>query len=298
MKFIIRTLVLLVLCCSDAFSKGTDISQTIILDRYTLIDGNTFKHDSGYLLKSGQFQVILSDVEYYSLYGLTSDDFAPVSGKPLMDETLYNSYHNLGLLPNWVSSSFDITIGYESFVVVAVKGKGDPNPTVTITTQPESDWTFLGSPAFFYVDAEPWGYLTYQWYLNSKPIPGATSDSLWINSVAKTQAGVYKCAVSSGGPAVMSQGALLTIVTPISIKKQPASVTVKTGKKASFSVLVAGTPPFHYQWYHGTNILSGATNASYTIPKVQAANAGPYWVAADNIHTYVGSSIVQLTVTP
>lgn len=215
-----------------------------------------------------------------------------------MDETLYNAYHNLGVIPNWISSSFDITIGYQSFVVVAVKGKGDVNPTVTITTQPESDWTFLGSPAFFYVDAEPWGYLTYQWYLNSKPIPGATSDSLWINNVTKTQGGVYKCAVSSGGPAVMSQGALLTIVTPISIKKQPSSITVKTGKKASFSVLVAGTPPFHYQWYFSANTISGATNASYTIPKVQTANAGYYWVATDNTQTYVGSSIVQLTVTP
>jgi hypothetical protein len=298
MKFIARSLVLLALCWSSAFGKGLDISQTIVLDRYTLIDGNTFRHDTGYLLKSGRFQVILSDVEYYSFYGLSPDDFAPVSGKALMDETLYNSYHNLGLIPNWVSSSFDITIGFESFVVVAVKGNGDPNPTVTITTQPESDWTFLGSPAFFYIDAEPWGYLTYQWYLNNKPIPGATSDSLWINNIAKNQAGVYKCAASSGGPAVMSQGALLTVVTPISIKKQPTSLTVKTGKKATFKVLVAGTPPFHYQWYIGTNTISGATNVSFTISKVQASNAGYYWVAADNIHTYAASSIAQLTVMP
>ena len=215
-----------------------------------------------------------------------------------MDETLYNSYHNLGLIPNWVASSFDITIGYESFVVVAVKGEGDPNPTVTITTQPESDWTFLGSPAFFYLDAEPWGYLTYQWYLNKKPISGATSDSLWINNVSKTQAGVYKCAVSSGGPAVMSQGALLTIVTPISIKKQPTSLTVKAGKKATFKVLVAGTPPFHYQWYDGTNIISGAMNVSFSIAKVQPSDAGYYWVATDNVHTYAGSSIAQLSVIP
>jgi hypothetical protein len=298
MKFITRSLVLLALCWSSAFGKGPDISQTIVLDRYTLIDGNTFKHDTGFLLKSGKFQVITSDTEYYSFYGLTPDDFAPVSGKPLMDETLYSSYHNLGLIPNWVSSSFDITIGFESFVVVVVKGKGDPNPTVTITTQPESDWTFLGSPAFFYIDAEPWGYLTYQWYLNNKPIPGATSDSLWINNIAKNQAGVYKCAASSGGPAVMSQGALLTIITPITIKKQPTSLTVKTGKKATFKVLVAGTPPFHYQWYYGTNTISGATNVSFTISKVQASNAGYYWVEADNVHTYAGSSIVQLTVTP
>jgi hypothetical protein len=295
-RFVVALAVWIIVFTSHG--KGLDISQTITLERYTLLDVDTFQHDFGFLLKSGQFQVVTSDTEYYSFYGLSPDDLAPISGKPLLDETLYASYHNLGLIPNWVSSSFEITIGFETFVMVAVKGKGDPNPTVTITTQPESDWTFVGSPAFFYVDAEPWGYLTYQWYLNKKPIPGATSDSLWIDNVNNAQAGVYKVAISSGGPAVISQGALLTIVTPISIKKQPTSVTVKAGKKAKFKVLVAGTPPFHYHWYVGTNSISGATNASYTVLNVQASDAGYYWVAADNIHTYAGSSIVQLTVTP
>lgn len=300
MKSVFRAFSIFAACFVALVShgKGIDISGSTILERYTLIDDATFQYDTGFLHLDGTFHVITSEIDYYSFYGLSTLDIAPMSGKPVMNEVLYNSYHDLGIIPKWTRSQADFTIGFVTYVIVAVVGKGDPNPTVTITTQPESDWTFLGSPAFFYVDAEPWDYLTYQWYLNSKPIPGATSDSLWINNVTKTQAGVYKCAVSSGGPAVMSQGALLTIVTPISIKKQPSSITVKTGKKASFSVLVAGTPPFHYQWYIGTNTISGATNASFTISKVQTSNAGYYWVAADNIHTYVGSSIVQLTVTP
>ena len=300
MKSIVRSFSILIVCFAAlaAYGKGRDISQTILLYRYTLNDADTFHYDTGFLYPDGSFHVVTSDIEYYSFYGLSSDDLAPVSGKPLMDETLFDSYHNLGLIPKWIDSSFNITIGFETFVMVAVSGKGDPNPTVTITTQPQGDWTFLGSPAFFYVDAEPWDYLTYQWYLNKKPIPGATSDSLWINNVTAAQGGVYKVAVSSGGPPVMSQGALLTIVTPISIKKQMPSITVKTGKKATFKILVAGTPPFHYQWYSGTNIIPGATNASYSIAKVQASDSGFYWVEADNIHTYVGSNLAQLTVTP
>jgi Immunoglobulin I-set domain len=299
MKSIARLLSILALCVLAGIAHGKDISQTIVLERYTLIDSDTFRYETGFLLKSGQFQVITSEIDYYSFYGLSPDDLALISGKPVMNEELYNAYHNLGgLIPTWIASPFDVTIGFVSYVVVAVKGKGDVYPAVTITTQPESDWTFLGNPAFFYVDAEPWQYLTYQWYLNSKPISGATSDSLWIDNVTKNQTGVYKCAVSSGGKPVMSQGAILTIVTPISIKKQPTSLTVKTGKKATFKVLVAGTPPFHYQWYHGKDSIAGATNALYTIAKVQASNVGDYGVVADNIHTYVGSSIVQLTVTP
>jgi hypothetical protein len=301
MKFIIRSLSILTVClvALSSYGKGRDISQTIVLERYTLIDGDTFRYETGFLLKSGQFQVITSEIDYYSFYGLSPDDLALISGKPVMNETLYNAYHALGgLIPSWIASPFDVTIGFVSYVVVAVKGKGDVYPTVTITTQPESDWTFLGSPAFFYVDAEPWEYLTYQWYLNSKPVPGATSDSLWINNVAKNQAGVYKVAVSSGGKAVMSQGALLTIITPISIKKQPSSISVKAGKKATFKVLVAGTPPFHYQWYAGTNAIPNATNSSYTISSAQPSDAGQYGVGVNNSLTFAVSSFVTLTVTP
>jgi hypothetical protein len=300
MKPLSRFLAVLLVClvALTAHAKGIDVSQSTVLERYTLIDGDTFQYDTGFLYLDGTFHVITSETDYYSFYGITPDDLAPFSGKPIMNEELYNSYHDLGIIPKWTRSQADFSLGFFTYVIVAVVGKGDPNPSVTITTQPESDWTFLGSPAFFYVEAEPWGYLTYQWYLNSKPIPGATSDSLWINSVTKTQGGVYKCAVSSGGTPVMSQGALLTIITPITIKKQPSSVTTKAGKKALFKVLVAGTPPFHYQWYSGTNLISGATNASYTIPKVQVSDAGFYWVAADNIHTFIPSSLAQLTVTP
>jgi len=300
MKPLSRFLAVLLVClvALTAHAKGIDVSQSTILERYTLIDGDTFQYDTGFLYLDGTFHVITSITDYYSFYGISPDDLAPFSGKPIMNEELYNSYHDLGIIPKWTRSQADFSLGFFTYVIVAVVGKGDPNPAVIITTQPESDWTFLGSVAFFYVDAEPWHSLTYQWYLNSKPIPGATSDSLWLSNVTKNQAGVYKCAVSSGGPAVMSQGALLTVVTPISIKKQPSSVTTKVGKKASFKVLVAGTPPFHYQWYFGTNLISDATNASYTIPKVQGSDAGFYWVAADNIHTYVGSSVAKLTVTP
>jgi hypothetical protein len=181
---------------------------------------------------------------------------------------------------------------------VAVAGKGDPYPTVTITTQPKSDQIIIGGPAFFYVDAEPFEYLSYQWYLNKKPIPGATSSGLWINNVTKAQAGVYKVAPSTGGKPVMSQGALLQIVTPVAIKKQPTPLTVKTGKKATFKVIVTGTSPFHFQWYVGTTAIPNATNSSYTIAQVQSSDAGQYGVGVNNSLTFVGSGYVTLTVTP
>ena len=255
----------------------------------------------GFLYLDGSFHVITSDIEYYSLYGLTPDFFAPVSGKPLMDETLYNSYHNLGLIPKWIASSFNITIGYETFVIVGVSGKNDVGATVTIVTQPQSQQVIAGWGATFSIEAEPSQYIpynSYQWYLNSKPIKGEIYSVLIFPTTTSKNTGVYKVAVSSGGTPVMSQGALLRVVTPVTIKKQPAPVTAKTGKKVTFKIIALGTGPLHYQWYSGSNVIPNATNSSYAIASAQASDAGQYCVKVQNSLTWNVSNFATLTVTP
>jgi Immunoglobulin domain len=299
MKSVTRFLAVIAVCMMafTSHGKGRDISQTVLLYRYTLVDADTFQYDTGFLYPDGTFHVATSDTEYYGYYGLSPDDLAPVSGKPLMDETLYNSYHNMGLIPKWIASSFDITIGYETFVIVGVKGKNDVGISVTITEQPESQQVIAGWSAMFTIQAEPSQYIpydSYQWYLNGKPMKGETYSALIFPTVTTKNAGVYKCAI--GG--TMSQGALLSVVTPVTIKKQPASITVKSGKKASFSVVALGSSPLRYQWYAGANAIPDATNNSYTIPKVQPSDAGQYQVRITNSLTWGASSPVTLTVIP
>src|SRR5262249_20893321 len=51
---------------------------------------------------------------------------------------------------------------------------------------------------------------------------------------------------------------LLRFVTP------PANQAVLEGQTATFSVDVAGTPPYAYQWYKDAVALGDATNATYT----------------------------------
>jgi len=282
--------------CFAAFGKGKDISQTVTLDRYTVVDGNTFQHDTGFLYLDGTFHTITSDIEEYSLYGLTPDDLAPVSGKPLMDETLFNSYHSLGLIPKWIDSSFSITIGFETFVIVGVQGKNSVSVAVTITKQPQAEQVIAGWSAILSVEAEPSQYIpadSYQWYLNGKAVKGAIYPSLVLPNVTSKNAGVYKCSASG----IMSQGALLTVVAPVTIKKQPSSVTVKTGKKASFSVVALGTGPLRYQWYLETVAIPSGTNSSYTIPSVQASDAGQYQVKIENSLTWNQSEVITLNVT-
>lgn len=77
----------------------------------------------------------------------------------------------------------------------------------------------------------------------------------------------------------------------------PVAQTVPAGQAATFSVVASGTA-LVYQWlFNGTNI-AGATNATYTIPLVNAADAGAYSVIISNAANHVAIAGISLTVGP
>lgn len=84
----------------------------------------------------------------------------------------------------------------------------------------------------------------------------------------------------------------------------PANQTVDTGAAASFSVAVAGTPPYTYQWQKdGIDLanggrISGATNSLLRVAGVVTNDAGSYRVRVSNEHGEVTSDAASLTVVP
>ncbi len=85
-------------------------------------------------------------------------------------------------------------------------------------------------------------------------------------------------------------GTIPTIVT------QPQDYTVVAGNTATFTVQAAGSPPLAYQWFHGAELISGATAATLQIPGATPADAGEYSVVVFNGAGYVLSSNATLTV--
>jgi hypothetical protein len=82
-----------------------------------------------------------------------------------------------------------------------------------------------------------------------------------------------------------------------SIITQPASQIVNQGTSATFTVVAVGATPLRCQWsFDGTNI-SGATNSSYTISDVQAANVGWYVAVVTNVAGSVTSAVATLTTS-
>ena len=111
---------------------------------------------------------------------------------------------------------------------------------------------------------------------------GAAFDSTILFGAGMEDAFVAKLATSLPDPPV--------------VVRHPQSVSVPAGIPVAFTVTVAGTSPFSYQWrFEGTN-LPGATNASLILNSVQAGSSGQYSVVVANAAGVVTSAVATLSV--
>jgi glucose/arabinose dehydrogenase len=74
-------------------------------------------------------------------------------------------------------------------------------------------------------------------------------------------AGVYRIAATSANPAP-------------SILQDPQDLVVSVGQNATFTIKAAGPGTLHYQWMRGSQAISGATAASYTLVDPQLSDSG------------------------
>jgi alpha-tubulin suppressor-like RCC1 family protein len=165
-----------------------------------------------------------------------------------------------------------------------------------IALEPVSVTVTNGNDASFGVTATGTAPLAYQWYFNGNAITEATTAGYDIPAADPTYAGAYTVVITNAVGSVTSSVATLTVLVPPAITAQPASLTVTNGNSANFSVTATGTAPLGYQWYFGTNALSGATATNYSLAAVAATNAGNYSVVITNAAGSVTSSLASLTI--
>jgi len=171
-----------------------------------------------------------------------------------------------------------------------------------ITIQPQSQTNNAGVTATFSAKTTGVNPMAYQWQKNGTNlvdggnISGSTGSVLTIAGISDNDAASYSVIVSNFYGRVTSCIATLMVVDPPVITVPPTNLLVLPGPNAAFSVSVAGTAPFRYQWrFNGTNLLN-ATNASYTIASVGTNNAGNYSVVVTNAAGRTTSSNAALTV--
>jgi PKD repeat protein len=166
--------------------------------------------------------------------------------------------------------------------------------TLAIVTQPQSVAVNLGGTARFSVGATG-ADLTYQWFLDGEVITGATGDMLLIENAQLTDQGDYTVEVSSGGSALVSQPATLTVSAAPRIIAQPQGANKIAGESATFVVDAAG-PDLSYQWFHNGELIAGAESATLSLTNLQLAAAGNYTVTVTNLYGTITSEPAVLVV--
>ena len=79
---------------------------------------------------------------------------------------------------------------------------------------------------------------------------------------------------------------------------QPTNQNLYVGQTTTISALAQSRLPASYQWYRGTNSMTGETNSSLTLSDLQLADANIYSVVASNALGMATSSSAILTVQP
>ncbi|HXJ38513.1 MAG TPA: immunoglobulin domain-containing protein, partial [Bryobacteraceae bacterium] len=149
-----------------------------------------------------------------------------------------------------------------------------------ITSPPQNVRVLPGQMAKFYVVAQGFGPLTFQWFLNGAAFPNATNSVLTLVNV-RNSAEVRVLVTDSLG-SILSPPASLDVVYPPVILDGPRSTTnLPCGALAQFAVQADGGPGavLQYQWrLNGVNI-PGATNPVYEVTNSMRVDGGSYTVA-------------------
>jgi hypothetical protein len=99
-------------------------------------------------------------------------------------------------------------------IILNLSFDGDASAAPVINAHPTGTTTVPGTVVTFSVTASGTPPLTYQWYFNDNPIPGATSASYSFTASGTGQNGRYSVVVSNASGSAFSNYATLTVNAP------------------------------------------------------------------------------------
>jgi uncharacterized delta-60 repeat protein len=190
-----------------------------------------------------------------------------------------------------------LPVALVGFLLLVLSANAQP----IITQQPVGRTNDSSTVAIFSVAATGTGGLQYQWVKgpallsDTGNVFGSTTPTLTLSNVLGADAGAYSVVVTDVSGSVTSSVAILAVNDPL-ILSQPAGLYGVNGGAASFSVAVAGTGPFAYQWRRNGTAVTGATNSSLTLNNLQSADAANYDVVVANSFGSLTSSVAILNL--
>lgn len=148
--------------------------------------------------------------------------------------------------------------------------------------------------------------LTFQWYSNGVPVPGATEPNYLVpTTTVAMDNSIYRFVVTNAFGMAASSNAILRVVRqPVEIIAQPKDQIVPVDARAIFSVEVDPNVlgPIQYQWWQVsplgiTNPVQGGTNSILYTDALKMSDSGSGWFAVINGPlNVVTSSVAYVTV--
>ncbi len=170
-----------------------------------------------------------------------------------------------------------------------------PYDPPVIVVEPVGGSFCAGQQAVLMVQATGAPPLSYQWRHFGRDIPGATEDTLVLDPMSAELTGEYDVLVSNPCDTASSATVRLDVDALPIITRQPIDRVVATGEGVTLTV-EAAFEPLTYQWRKGGFDIPGATEATYSIPLVEAPDTGDYDVVISNACGPVVSDTILLSL--
>ena len=183
-----------------------------------------------------------------------------------------------------------LPLGSTTVVFLVDDGNGNTNTCSTLVTvqdqsapliaaQPQSSTNHVGAQAVFSVSATACSTLSYQWLFNSSALSGQTNSTLTLASAGSCDAGSYQVVATSGGGAVTSTVAVLTVINDPTNISPAGSLVLGTQTECASVTLNGGST---YTWEIDNATGAAGTNwdllAATGDINVQATMADPFTV--------------------
>ncbi len=177
---------------------------------------------------------------------------------------------------------------------------GDPIP-LAFASEPSDQYVEPGNTLTLTAAGVGTTAVSYQWYHNGTPlsdgagVSGSTTATLTITGVNAGRAGSYTVRITNTS-GFLERMAAVTVLGAPQIVEQPLSGSYFIGSNVTLTVRAIGVPTLTYQWYKGTDPISGATSSSLTLTNTQKADSGSYSVRISNGSGTVTSNAASLVI--
>lgn len=186
------------------------------------------------------------------------------------------------------------------------------DPTALNPALPTDKSKCIGQTANFTVDVTNGTVTSYQWQFNDGsgyqnladgaqpsganiPVGSSNSNTLSIDGLAATDAGLYRCVIIGICGTVYSDVANLAIDEPVNITVNPVDKMACETEDITFSVAAIGTA-LNYQWYNSGGVIAGAVNSQLVLTNIVAGHEDDYYCEVSNSCNLQNSGTANLAL--